>query len=225
MTGNHDLEIVHRPLYSYAEADSLAGASRGTARRWLTGYAYVRPEDARVARPPITPDHEDRDGVTFLDLVEVITIDRLKRAGFSLPRIRTIVRNCQQVLGVPRPLTSLRFKIDGREIFVDRGTMLLEVGKRKGQQVWTEALEPFLHDLDHAHDIARRWWPLGHDGGVLVDPDYGFGLPVVTGSGVRTEIILEQFQAGESLAQVAADFHLAPEQVEQAVRFESLRAA
>jgi hypothetical protein len=158
--GSHDLEIVHRPLYSYAEADYLAGVSRGTARRWLTGYAYVRPEGARVLRPPITPDHEDQGAASFLDLVEVVAIGRLKRVGFSLPRIRAVVHTCQQLLGVPRPLTSLRFKTDGHDIFVDSGPMLLEVGKRKGQQAWFEVLEPFLRDLDYAQEIARRWWPL-----------------------------------------------------------------
>ncbi|HLH21804.1 MAG TPA: DUF433 domain-containing protein [Chloroflexota bacterium] len=222
---SHDLEIVQRPLYSYAEADYLAGVSRGTARRWLTGYAYMGSEGPHVVQPPITSRRDAQGAASFLDLVEIIAIGRMRQTGLSLPRIRIVVHNCQEVLGVPRPLTRLRFKTDGRDIFVDCGPVLLEVGKRKGQQAWTEVLEPFLRDLDYAHDVARRWWPLGHDGGVLVDPDYGFGLPTVAGSGVRTEIILEQFRAGEPVAEIATDFNLSPQQVEQAVRFESLRAA
>ena len=45
MTAQRDVEHYHldsatAPRYTYAEADRLAGVSRGTSRRWLSGYAY-----------------------------------------------------------------------------------------------------------------------------------------------------------------------------------------
>ena len=219
------LASVQRPLYTYAEADRVAHVSRGTARRWLTGYTYWAAEGSYRDQPPVTTGRDDDDGVSFLDLVEIVAIGRLKDCGFSLKQIREIVRNCQRILGVARPLTTLRFETDGREIFVDRGPTLLEVSRRKGQQAWTEGLAPFLQDLNYAEEVARRWWPLGRDGRIMVDPDYGFGLPVVAGSGVRTEIIREQFEAGEPAERIARDFNLAPADVEKALRFEMQRAA
>jgi uncharacterized protein (DUF433 family) len=39
---------------------------------------------------------------------------------------------------------------------------------------------------------------------------YGFGLPVVSGSGVRTEIVAERFRAGDAKEEVAYDFGLEP---------------
>jgi uncharacterized protein (DUF433 family) len=70
-----------------------------------------------------------------------------------------------------------------------------------------------------------RWWPLGRDARVMIDPEYGFGLPVVANSGVRTETILEMFQSGDSAGQIAKDFNLSPDDVEGALRFELQRAA
>lgn len=42
---------------------------------------------------------------------------------------------------------------------------------------------------------------------------------------VRTEVILERFTAGDSIAEMAADFGTAPSDIEEALRFEQRRAA
>lgn len=211
---------VARPLYSFADADRLAEVSRGTAKRWLTGYAYVSPERGRVERPPITTGVEEHGAVSFIDLIEIVAIGGLKSRGFTLNAIRRIVKDCQAQLGVAHPLTTVKFKTDGYEIFVNQGDSLLGLGKRRGQRAWDEVLGPFLEELDYTGSFASRWWPLGRDKLIVVDPDYGYGLPVVANSGVRTEIILERFQAGDLEAQIAEDFNLDPIQVERALQFE-----
>jgi uncharacterized protein (DUF433 family) len=58
-----------------------------------------------------------------------------------------------------------------------------------------------------------------------VDPDYGFGLPVVSGSGVRTEIVAERFTAGDAREEIAYDFGLSPAEVKAALRYEMPDAA
>ena len=217
-----------RPLYGFADADYLANVSRGTAKRWLEGYAYYDTHGQQVVQPPITPgvQREGQGSVSFLDLVDIAAIGRLKEVGFSLRMIREIVRNCQEILGVPRPLTTLRLKTGGREVFVDRGDVLLEVGRKKWMQAWNEVLEPFLQELDYdANQLVARWWPLGRSTPVVIDPEYGFGFPVVAKSGVRTEIILERFRAGDLKEQISADFNIEQVHVERALQFELQRYA
>lgn len=211
---------VARLLYSYADADRLAGVSRGTSKRWLAGYVYRNLQGDRIERPPITPGLEDRGFVSFIDLIEIVAIGGLKALGFTLTQIRRIVIDCQDQVGVPRPLTTLKFKTNGYEIFVNQGDTLLGLGKKKGLRAWNEILGPFLEDLDYSGSFVSRWWPLGKDKPIVVDPDYGYGLPVVANSGVRTEIILERFQAGDLPAQIAKDFNLDSVEVERALQFE-----
>ncbi|MGI8552529.1 MAG: DUF433 domain-containing protein [Dehalococcoidia bacterium] len=215
------------PLYSFAEADRLAKVSRGTAKRWLAGYQYVGPRGALVSRPPITAGNQKNldEGVSFLDLIELAAIGGLREIGFSLGMIRALVSNCRELLQIPHPLVSLRFKTDGRDIFVTRHDVLLDVLRRKGAQAWSEVFEPLLETLDYQDAVARRLWPLGKDKPIVVDPDYGFGLPIIQGSGIRTEIILERFQAGDLPAQIAEDFNVAVLDVERALQFEVSRAA
>jgi uncharacterized protein (DUF433 family) len=198
----------------------LAAVSRGTAKRWLTGYAYLNPQGERVELPPVTPGLQEIGAVSFIDLIEIVAIGGFKEMGFTLRQIRRIVVECQQELGVPRPLTTLKFKSDGKDIFLNEGEVLRGVGRRKGQLAWTKFLQPFLQELDYSEAYASRWWPLGKDKPIVVDPDYGFGLPVVFESGVRTEIILERFEAGDLHGQIAEDFNLRPVDVERALQFE-----
>jgi uncharacterized protein (DUF433 family) len=211
---------VARPLYSYAEADQLAGVSWGTAKRWIAGYIYRNTQGDRIASPPVTPGLEDHGDVSFADLIEIIAIGRLRSIGFSVKGLRKLVEDCQARLNISRPLITLKFKADGLDLFVNQGDMLLGLGKRRGQRAWNEILGPFLEDVDYTDAFVSRWWPLGRDKPIVVDPEYGYGLPVVDKSGVRTEIILERFQAGDLHDQIAEDFNLDPIDVERALQFE-----
>ncbi len=48
---------------------------------------------------------------------------------------------------------------------------------------------------------------------------------MIADSGVRTEIILERFRAGDLNEQIAADFNVTALEVQRALQFESQRAA
>ena len=218
-------DFLNLPLYTFADADHLAFTSHGTAKRWLAGYQYRGSRGELTKRPPVTPrpDGESIEGVSFLDLVELVAIGRLKGLGFTLHNIREIVDNCRKVIGVERPLTALKFRTDGREIFVSEKNTLVEVLHKRGRTAWEEVLAPFLDTLDYQDEVARKWWPLGKRTPILVDPNYGFGFPVIGGSGVRTDIILERFQAADEREQIAKDFNVQLEEVDAALRFEMSR--
>jgi uncharacterized protein (DUF433 family) len=209
---------LHVPRYSYTEAARLAGVSPSTARRWL--------RDA------------PREGVSFLDLIELVVIGRLLREGVGamreaqplkpqawgsvtrpvrLERLRRLVAVGRERLGAPRPLVHAAFREHGL-------ALVREV--LGAPEAWEAGLAPLLDAMDYAEAgrLVRRWWPLGREGYIVVDPAYGFGLPVVAGTGVRTESIQERALAGDRLDQIAADFGLAREAVAAALRFEASAA-
>lgn len=232
---SHERERITRPLYSFAEADRLARVTHGTSSRWLKGYHYwyshsphhrlFSIEERRVS-PPITPSSDAREGVSFVDLMEVAAIGKLREKGFSLRRIRQINEYCRIMLKEPRPLVTETFKVMGRDIFVEASHgVLLNVGYEVGMQAWDEVLDPFLDTVEYEDELVRRWWPLGKGVKVVVDPDYGFGLPVIAGTGVRTEIIAERHRAGDKDEEIAYDFGVTADQIEDALRWEMSDAA
>jgi len=177
-------------------------------------------------QPPVTPGREVTGaGVSFADLVEVVAIGGFKRRGFPITTVRKIVENCQVQFGEPYPLSRRTFKVGGRDVFVSLDSGLHDVLHRSGALAWDEILAPFLETLDYRDAFAYRWWPLGRSKPIVVDPEYGYGLPVIAESGVRTEIIRERFEVGDSIDQIAYDFNVKPEQVQSAIQFELQRAA
>jgi uncharacterized protein (DUF433 family) len=223
---SEEQRAVHRPRYSFAEADRIARVTRGTSSRWLKGYEYWYSVEERRMSPPVTPGQDSKDAVSFVDLMEVAAIGRLREKGFSLRRIRQINEYCMLALRSERPLVTETFRVKGQDIFIHASQgVLLNVGYEAGMQAWEEVLDPFLETVEYENELVRRWWPLGREVGVLVDPDYGFGLPVIAGTGVRTEIIAERKRAGDSTEEITYDFGITPNQIEDALRWEMPDAA
>ena len=211
------------PRYSYTEADRIAGVTRGTAKRWLEGYTYRDSSGSQRSSKPVTERERPKGPVSFADLVEIAAINRWKDLHWSLRKIRTIVTECQEIFDVEHPLISMRFKADGRRAFVTtaEGKFVGLLGAKR-QQAWAEIFE-FLETIEYEGDFAAKWWPLGRGTKVIVDPDYGFGLPVIDGVGLRTEIVLERMRAGESETEIAEDFGVAIALIADAMQFEVSR--
>lgn len=53
---------------------------------------------------------------------------------------------------------------------------------------------------------------------IVVDPRLSFGRPVVDGFGVRSSIISERFMANESIEDIARDYAVPPEAIQNAIR-------
>ena len=225
-------ERLTAPRYGYAEADRIAGVTRGTTKRWIKGYSSTSTEGERRYYPAVTAiessardSKNDRPYVSFFDLVEVAAINHFRNAGVRLPGIRKIVAHTGILLKVQRPLVAEQWKVGGRAAFVRvcYDSLRLMDERQQARQYWDSVLSPFLETIEYEDGFARRWWPLGAEQRIVVDPDIGFGQPVVAGSGVRTESVLEQLKAGSSLEQTAYDFALQVKDVGYALAFESAR--
>ena len=65
----------------------------------------------------------------------------------------------------------------------------------------------------------------GPQGVLVIDPRLGFGRPVIDGTGIRTEVIIDRFRADERLESIANDFGRPPADIEEIVRVEMQLAA
>lgn len=74
--------------------------------------------------------------------------------------------------------------------------------------------------LDHALASQRVYT----DANVTVDPRQAFGQPLVVHGGARVEDLVDRFQAGDGFAEIAGDFGVPAEEVEDVIRL-ALRLA
>lgn len=59
---------------------------------------------------------------------------------------------------------------------------------------------------------------------IVIDPALGFGRPTLAGKGVRVDVVVERYRAGESVQELAHDYGVSVDLIDDAVRCE-LRAA
>ena len=154
------------------------------------------------------------------------------KAGVPLQRIRPAVEVLEKKIGVDHALASRRLHTDGAEILFDyadtRGERevidLILVRTQQGQ--FSGLVKDYLKRI---HYGADGWadsvsLPAYGNAKVVVDPKVAFGLPLVVHGGARVEDLVERFQAGDSVADIAADFSVPGGEVEDVIRFAEPRS-
>lgn len=228
-------------IYTLVDAAMLLHERPATVRRWALGYNRTR-ATGRTAHPPLIhtelPALEGQHALTFVELIELLYIRAFERAGVPWKHIR-------EAAGVAARMFSTRHPFALRQVYVDPHSVYGAVHEADGseslvqlvghgQHAMPALVKPFLEQIDFgADDVARRWWPMGRDAGVVVDPLLAFGLPVVAATGMRVQSLASAWDAerpafGEDGAvdRVAWTYDIQPAHVHTALRFrEWLRAA
>ncbi len=88
-------------------------------------------------------------------------------------------------------------------------------------------LESYLARVDWDEDgLPIRLYPFTRDDPVnspkqiALDPRVRFGRPALVRRGLPTEVIVDRFRGGETVAELADDYALSSEEVEEALRYE-----
>ena len=225
MTAKHELGF-DEPLYTVAEAARFLGVPPSTFSAWAKGY-----ERRFVARPVVrgaavvTAVEAQRNfpSVPFVGLAEGMVIAAFRNAGVSLQHIRKAVSVLEQGIGIEHALASERLFTDGAVILYDYAEregdqQLTEVVSR--QQVFSDVVREYLRRIEYGHDgwAAKLISPATPRPVVEVDPARSFGQPIFIHGAVRVEDVIDRWRAGDPLAEVADDFGVPLEDVEDVLR-------
>lgn len=221
--------LVGVGLYTVPEAARLLRATPTTVRRWTRGYTFA---GGRASDPVFRRDYPHLKSpqiLSFQDLVELLLVDRFRKAGWSLQRIRQEGRAAERQFHVTHPFASRRVLTDGRYWFTELPPVLAEDGipyrviqqEPTRQLVFREVIERFLIDLDYEGEEAASFYPEGRDKPVVIDRARAFGKPIETESGIPTRVLYDSYRAGDSIEDVARWYHVSPETVRAAIAYEN----
>ncbi len=218
------------PMYSFAEASRYADVSRGTVRNWLLGYEAKD----RKASPLFTPSEEQGPVVSFLQLVEIIVAAKFRKALHKpYAVVYAAYRNAKGLFDTEYPFAHLRLESLGGHIVHIREEGLTEgyqamdqpgvrslPGLAIPEQRLSELVLELVGQLDYEHQLARRWYPIGKDIPIVLDPTVSAGLPTIEHRGVTVDILLKRWRvAKQSIDFMARDFELDRKVIESALQF------
>ena len=217
-------EVREMPAYTVAEAARYLSMPPATLRSWFAG---IEGHFAPVIKRAMSGDGR----LSFSNVVEAHVLRAVRtKHGISMPHVRKAIDYVQREYDIPRLLVDPGLRAAPGKLFLKRYAELVELN-RSGQHVIEQA---FAHHLDAlVRDPAGvpirlfPWIPdptAGPRRSIVIDPSISFGRPVTTVRGITTAVLADQFDAGASLEDLAADYGLSGQEVEDALAFERAAA-
>ena len=218
------------PAYSVAEGAHYLGLPTATLRAWSLGQRMGdKPPFRAILR---LPDAETPI-LSFVNLVEAHVLSALRREHrVPLQTIRKAIQYLHRQFPSPHPLADHAFATDGVTLFVEKFGELLQV-PGSGQMAMQKLLEAHLERISRdAFGVPIKLYPFTRWRGdtkepkaVEIDPRLSFGRPVLVGTGIPTAVIAERYKAGETIAELAEDYHRQATEIEEALRCELKRSS
>ena len=220
--------VLDREMYTEAAAARLLGVAQNTLNYWLEGGV----RRGRTYKPVIRVEPcGDRAAVTWGEFLEAGLLREYRRKNVPMLELRDFIDKVRDRYGVPYPLADLRPYVGGRELLVEAQNEsgldadFCLVALVRDQPVLTSVADSFVQRVTWDGDVAAEWRP--HDdrhSPVRMDPNVRFGLPAI--GGVRTEVLWEHSESGETDEDIASEFDMPVDSVRWALAYEtSARAA
>ncbi len=224
--GGDDLRLS-RPIFTLREAAGYLDVPKSTIHAW------ARASGANAPLITTFPRHGAQATVPFIGFAEAYVLSAFRRSGVPLQRIRPAVEVLSGTIGIEHALASERLYTDGAEVLydyaADRDEEALSelVVVRTGQHQFSEIVRDYLKRITYGDDgwASRVRLPTYERAEVAVDPHVAFGLPLVVHGGARVEDLVDRFVAGDSVADIADDFGVPADEVEDVIRVATRAAA
>ena len=218
---NND-NLVGVGLYTCAEAGRLLRLPPARIARWLKGYS-AKGEAYEALWAPQVELSEEGWFLGFRDLQEVRVAAAFIAAGLSPQRVRRAIGLARDVVDDRWPLSTTRFRTDGRSVFLqtiadDGEAQLLDLFE--SQYAFREVIERSLSHLDYdAGGAPSRWWPAGRPASVVLDPHRSFGQPIEAESSIPVVALVSAVDAEGSIEAAARSFDVPRRIVTRALGF------
>lgn len=221
-------DLIGTGLYTPAEAGRLIHVRSQKISRWLKGHKIGDRHYPPLWRPEISLGDE-RIFLGFKDLMEVRVADAFIDIGVSAIKVRAAIDLAREIIGRDHPLSTNRFRTDGREIFLhvfeeegdeEDKARLLNLFRR--QYEFRSVIEPILTTVDFGADGSPAiWWPAGRKSNIIIDPQRAFGQPIEATSSVPTAVLAKAAEQTGGIAAAAKSYDVTEASVRAAVEFES----
>ena len=207
-----------RPIYTINEAAHYLGTPYETMRRW------VRPPDEGESLVAAFPKDGHRPVLPFVGLAEALVLSIAYRGGMRSDRIAEGVAGIKKTFGK----RGIEYVLASKLLYHDKTELLLaEPGKelrnlmvaRTRQMQMTDAVKNQLSPISYGEDgFAERIVLPIFKTRVVADAREAFGHPFVERTGTRVQDVLDLFWAEEDIGDIAYDFELTTDEVEDLIR-------
>lgn len=202
---------------------NITGLSYHKVRHWLLEFWDNR--FSTIYGDQYSYGDNNARAINFNTLIEFIVFAKLRKEGISAQKIQKYHLALSKELKTPFPFAKSKIQTDGKEVWHEVFDELSKIdGKR--QLSIKKILLPFLKNIEFDENkIAKRYFPLGKNHKVVIDPRHQFGQPTILGTNIKAYVIYSLYKSKEPKKSICSLYNIKLKQVNDAIAyFEKLAA-
>lgn len=214
-------------IYTVPEAAHILNLSTPKVRRWIKKYWEIDFPGENHAIDSYTWGESRDKAFNFYTLIEIIAVHTFREIGVSFQKIKLAHEILAGILETIYPFSTSQLMTDGITIFYKYDDAALLNLDKSMQTSFKRIIEPYCQkiDFDENNYLAERYWPLGKEHAIVVDPHHSFGQPTIAGTNITVDSLLTLIRAGEKKEIVASLYDISVREVDDAILFQHNRAA
>lgn len=157
--------------------------------------------------------------VNFYVLIELYVYFELRDLKVSSQKIIKTRHAMRKDLGTEHPFAMANLLTHGKKIWYEFKDSIVDADGSR-QTNFERMVRDYAKKIDfNGNDLAVRYWPMGKNHQVVVDPQHQFGMPTIANTNINTHTLRSMFRSGESPEVLAEMFDIPLNAVKDALTF------
>ena len=159
--------------------------------------------------------------VNFHTMIELVSMFNLSKQGLSTREIVKGHNSLVKMYHTPHPYADKKvmeeLKINGKKLIANLDGSY--VNTDGSNQLNFHFISQLLESIDFDDNLAVRYYPMGKEKSIVIDPKRKFGSAVVGDTNIYPETLYSYYKGGESIKYIAALFEIDEQMVKDAISF------
>jgi uncharacterized protein (DUF433 family) len=157
-------------------------------------------------------------------------LERLPNTFGCRPILRKALATLAKYVQHRHPLVEQAFQTNRRDLFIEHLGKVVNLSKDE-QILIPGVMELYLERIELDPQGLFKFYPFlmekkaNEPKLIQMNPAVGFGKAVIAGTGISTAVVVSRFNARESVPDLASEYGVTPEQIEEAIRWDQRTAA
>lgn len=211
-------------IYTVPDLALILELPQHRVRRWLSDFYDERL--GKVNQGKYSWGEGRGKATNFMTLIEFYVFYVLREQKMSIDKILKAHNYMSKELKTPYPFASYKLLVNKKDILYRMSEETWVHANYSKQIIIHQIITGFFKKIDFSDkDLAERFWPLGKERNIVVDPHHQFGQPVINGTNINAATIFSMYESGEPKSTIGILYDLTEGQVDDAIAFCKRKAA
>jgi len=167
---------------------------------------------------------EKNNFVNFDTLIHLYVFFQLKSKGFSYKKIFDLYKTASEDQDTPFPFSEdLRIYTESKNFILSKDGNYYTADEKR-QYYFNEIIEPLSNKMEYSESGILKFYPLGKNKTVVIDPKVQLGAPTIDGTRINAKTIFKLHEAGENHNVISNIYNISEKQINDAVEYYSKAA-